>query len=180
MLRGNQPLGCLGFGPLDFFIEHCLLDPSVEVSVPAKRGQALQHVEDVKRRAQARRTPSMAMITQVMAKFAGRSTQRLRGQHNMMLATVSADANYFTTTPPKQIHTWLRGLCGTRRHGRAQEHQYQSWYRSTTQAVSVWVTLSSCEATPPHLQQRNVVIGRRFTTSGEGMENNQQPTSTTT
>ena len=47
-------------------------------------------------------------------------------------------------------------------------------------AVSVWVTLSSCEATPPYLQQRNVVIGRRFTTSGEDMENNQQPTSTTT
>ena len=47
-------------------------------------------------------------------------------------------------------------------------------------AVSVWVTLSSCEATPPHLQQRNVAIGRRLTTSGEGMENNQQPTSTTT
>ena len=42
------------------------------------------------------------------------------------------------------------------------------------------MTLSSCEATPPHLQQRNVVIGRRFTTSGEGMENNQQPTTTTT
>ena len=42
------------------------------------------------------------------------------------------------------------------------------------------MTLSSCEATPPHLQQRNVVIGRRFTTSGENMENNQQPTSTTT
>ena len=32
----------------------------------------------------------------------------------------------------------------------------------------------------PYLQQRNVVIGRGFTTSGEDMENNQQPTSTTT
>ena len=48
------------------------------------------------------------------------------------------------------------------------------------QAVSVWVTLSSCEATPSYLQQRNVAIGRGFTRSGEDMENNQQPTSTTT
>ena len=30
------------------------------------------------------------------------------------------------------------------------------------------------------LQLWDAVVGRRFTTSGEGMENNQQPTSTTT
>ena len=119
-----------------------------------------------------------------MAKLAGRSTQRLRGQHNMMLATVSADANYFTTTPPKQIHTWLRGLCGTRRHGRAQEHQYQSWYRSTTPSGECMDGTQQLQSTNPYLREQlqlwDAVVGRGFTTSSEDMESIQQLRSATT
>ena len=81
-LPGNQPIGCIGFGPLDCGIEHDMLEPCIEVSVPATSGQALQHVEDVKRRAQARRTPSMVTKTQVISKLSDRSTQRLRGQQH--------------------------------------------------------------------------------------------------
>mgnify|MGYP000754535832 CR=1 FL=1 len=68
---------------------------------------------------------------------------------------------------------------------RAQEHQYQSWYRSTTPGgEDMENNQQPTSTTTPYLWEQlqlwDAVVGRGFTTSGEDMESNQQPTSTTT
>ena len=68
---------------------------------------------------------------------------------------------------------------------RAQEHQHNGWYRSTTPSGErMGYTQQPTITTTPYLCEQlllhNVVVGRRFTTSSEDMENAQQLRGTTT
>ena len=67
---------------------------------------------------------------------------------------------------------------------RAQEHQYQRWYRSTTPSGECMDGTQQLQSTNPYLREQlqlwDAVVGRGFTTSSEDMESIQQLRSATT